>query len=80
MALARLWILSSATVFSSIDAQGRYAYGNQPAIAQWNLARLTKRYSPCCTPDQEKALELGQEALTTFPRTLPAPLDFGNAR
>jgi uncharacterized protein YdiU (UPF0061 family) len=30
------------TVFSSIDHGGRYAYGNQPAVAQWNLARLAE--------------------------------------
>jgi serine/tyrosine/threonine adenylyltransferase len=35
-----------ATVFSSIDHGGRYAYGNQPAIAQWNLARLAEAMLP----------------------------------
>ena len=35
-----------ATVFSSIDHGGRYAYGNQPAIAQWNLARLAEALLP----------------------------------
>ena len=35
-----------ATVFSSIDERGRYAYGNQPAIAQWNLARLAEALLP----------------------------------
>ena len=35
-----------ATVFSSIDHGGRYAYGNQPAVAHWNLARLAKTLPP----------------------------------
>ena len=35
-----------ATVFSSIDRQGRYAYGQQPAMAQWNLARLAEALLP----------------------------------
>ncbi|MBY0504216.1 MAG: YdiU family protein [Bryobacteraceae bacterium] len=34
------------TVFSSIDHQGRYAYGNQPLIARWNLARLAETLLP----------------------------------
>ncbi|SCK07002.1 YdiU family protein [Vogesella sp. LIG4] len=39
------------TVFSSIDNQGRYAYGNQPWIAQWNLARLAETLLPLIAPD-----------------------------
>ncbi|MFC3627239.1 YdiU family protein [Vogesella amnigena] len=39
------------TVFSSIDSQGRYAYGNQPWIAQWNLARLAEALLPLIAPD-----------------------------
>lgn len=56
-----------ATVFSSIDQQGRYAYANQPPIAQWNLARLTETLLPLLDSDPEKSLALGQEAITTFP-------------
>jgi uncharacterized protein YdiU (UPF0061 family) len=41
-----------ATVFSSIDRQGRYAYGNQPAIAQWNLARLAEALLPLIAGQQ----------------------------
>jgi uncharacterized protein YdiU (UPF0061 family) len=55
-----------ATVFSSIDAQGRYAYGNQPPIAQWNLARFTETLLPLLHPDAEQALELGQTLLSGF--------------
>ncbi|QIY77932.1 protein adenylyltransferase SelO [Chromobacterium violaceum] len=43
------------TVFSSIDHQGRYAYGNQPAIAQWNLARFAETLLPLISPDDPAA-------------------------
>ena len=44
------------TVFSSIDHRGRYAYGNQPAIAQWNLARLAETLLPLIDGDQTIAV------------------------
>lgn len=44
------------TVFSSIDHRGRYAYGNQPAIAQWNLARLADTLLPMIDADQASAV------------------------
>jgi uncharacterized protein YdiU (UPF0061 family) len=56
-----------ATVFSSIDRQGRYAYKNQPVIAQWNLARFTETLLPLLHPDPKTSLTLGQEALAAFP-------------
>ena len=46
-----------ATVFSSIDHGGRYAYGNQPAVAQWNLARLAEALLPLVDADLEEAVE-----------------------
>jgi serine/tyrosine/threonine adenylyltransferase len=55
-----------ATVFSSIDVQGRYAYGNQPSIAGWNLARFAETLLPLFHDDQEKAVELAQDALSDF--------------
>ncbi|GLJ79953.1 protein adenylyltransferase SelO [Microbacterium imperiale] len=55
-----------ATVFSSIDLQGRYAYGNQPYIAEWNLARLAEAMLPLFDDELERAVELAQEALATF--------------
>ena len=55
------------TVFSSIDHAGRYAYGNQPAIAQWNLARLAEALLPLLDPDQEKAVALATEVLGEYP-------------
>jgi uncharacterized protein YdiU (UPF0061 family) len=55
------------TVFSSIDRGGRYAYGNQPALAQWNLARFAEALLPLVDPDPEKAVALATEALGEFP-------------
>lgn len=56
-----------ATVFSSIDAQGRYAYANQPPVVQWNLARFAETLVPLVDPDQDEAVRLLTEALGTFP-------------
>jgi uncharacterized protein YdiU (UPF0061 family) len=55
-----------ATVFSSIDATGRYAFGNQPRIAQWNLARLAETLLPLMG-DDDAALARANAALSTFP-------------
>ena len=46
------------TVFSSIDRQGRYAYGNQPAILSWNLTRLAEPLVPLVDPVKDKAVEM----------------------
>jgi len=59
----------SASVFSSIDHRGRYAYGNQPTIAQWNLARLAEALLPLLHPDKERAVELANEAIHGFAAT-----------
>jgi len=56
-----------ATVFSSIDHGGRYAYGNQPGIAQWNLARLAEALLPLIEPDPDAAIAAATAALETFP-------------
>ena len=56
-----------ATVFSSIDAQGRYAYGNQPRIAHWNLVRLAETLLPLLGDSEEAAVASAQEALDAFP-------------
>ena len=56
-----------ATVFSSIDAGGRYAYGNQPPIAQWNLARLAEAMLPLFDRDVDRAVERATSALDRFP-------------
>jgi len=54
------------TVFSSIDQYGRYAYANQPGIAQWNLARLTECLLPLLSGIPEEALTQGREILGSF--------------
>ncbi len=56
-----------ATVFSSIDRAGRYAYGNQPNITQWNLARFAEALLPILGPDQEKAVAVATEVLDEYP-------------
>jgi serine/tyrosine/threonine adenylyltransferase len=55
-----------ATVFSSIDHRGRYAYGNQPAIMQWNLARLAETLLPVIDGNSEAAAEAATDVLTGF--------------
>jgi serine/tyrosine/threonine adenylyltransferase len=55
-----------STVFSSIDHGGRYAYANQPAIAQWNLARLAETLLPLIDADTDKAVSLATEVLESF--------------
>ena len=54
------------TVFSSIDQHGRYAYANQPHIAQWNLARLAEAILPQIDEEQEKAIEIAEDSLNGF--------------
>lgn len=56
------------TVFSSIDSYGRYAYGNQPNIAQWNLARFAETLFPLIHPNKEDAKKLIYAAIEDFPR------------
>jgi uncharacterized protein YdiU (UPF0061 family) len=54
------------TVFSSIDTGGRYAYGNQPEIALWNLARLAEAMLPLFDPDSEQAIARATASLDRF--------------
>jgi uncharacterized protein YdiU (UPF0061 family) len=56
-----------ATVFSSIDHGGRYAYRNQPPIAQWNLARLAEAMLSLLDVDVDTALDRARAALERFP-------------
>ncbi|WP_202708009.1 protein adenylyltransferase SelO [Sporosalibacterium faouarense] len=55
-----------ATVFSSIDTHGRYAYGNQPTIAAWNLARFAETLLPLLDGNQERAIEVAQKEIADF--------------
>ena len=61
-----------ATVFSSIDHGGRYAYGNQPVIAQWNLARLAETLLPLLDTERETALAAASDVLRSFPERYDA--------
>ncbi len=54
------------TVFSSIDRGGRYAYANQPGIAQWNLARFAETLLPLIDADTDQAVSLATEVLESF--------------
>jgi len=54
------------TVYSSIDVGGRYAYGNQPVVAEWNLARLAETLLPLLADDQDAAVALAVESLGRF--------------
>ena len=55
-----------ATVFSSIDLAGRYAYSSQPRIAAWNLARLAETLLPLLGSNQETAIESAKQAIASF--------------
>ncbi len=55
-----------ATVFSSIDTQGRYAYQNQPGIGAWNLARFAETLIPLIDDDEKKAVNVAQQSLREY--------------
>jgi uncharacterized protein YdiU (UPF0061 family) len=55
-----------ATVFSSIDVHGRYAYGNQPNIGLWNLSRFAETLLPLLHVNQDAAVALAQDTITGF--------------
>ncbi|WP_121612374.1 protein adenylyltransferase SelO [Mesobacillus foraminis] len=56
-----------ATVFSSIDTQGRYAYGNQPPIGGWNLARFAESLLALLHEDEDEAVKMAQDAISEYP-------------
>jgi serine/tyrosine/threonine adenylyltransferase len=63
---AFLDVFDPATVYSSIDESGRYAYANQPVIAEWNLARLAEALLPLFHDEQEQAIALAMDTLGEF--------------
>jgi serine/tyrosine/threonine adenylyltransferase len=69
-----------AMVFSSIDEQGRYAYGNQPRIALWNLTRLAECLLPLFSEAQDKAIEEAQALLGDFIETFDTAYQAGLRR
>jgi len=60
--------------FSSIDRQGRYAFGNQGPIGHWNLTRFAETLLPLLDNDQEKAVTVAETALAEFPALYQAAL------
>lgn len=56
------------TVFSSIDSMGRYAYGQQPRIGHWNLARFAETLLPLLHDEQERAIAVAEESLEVYVR------------
>ncbi len=56
-----------ATVFSSIDQHGRYAFGNQPDIARWNLTRLAEALLPLLSEDTDQAVAMATAVIAAFP-------------
>ena len=69
-----------AAVFSSIDGAGRYAYGNQPHAAAWNLARFAETLLPLIAPLAERAVELASEVISTFSASFTEALLSGMRR
>ena len=70
-----------ATVFSSIDHMGRYAFGNQPPIARWNLARFAETLVPLIDPDnEERAINLATDVIAEFMPIYKAAHHGGMAR
>lgn len=55
-----------AALYSSIDTQGRYAYGNQPVVAEWNLARLAEALLPLLAESQDEGVEVATASLAGF--------------
>jgi len=69
-----------AKVFSSIDQGGRYAYGAQPRIAQWNLARLAETLLPLLSDEEDKAVEMAEGSIRRFAPRFVERLDAGLRR
>ncbi len=61
-----------ATVFSSIDHAGRYAYGNQPRVAGWDLARFAEALLPLLAAEPEAAVAAATAVVETFPARFDA--------
>ncbi len=67
-------------VFSAIDSQGRYAYGNQPAIGGWNLTRLAECLLPLLSEDEDAAIAEATEALAAYGPTFEGAYQAGFRR
>ena len=71
---------NASAVFSSIDRHGRYAYGNQPRIAVWNLSRLAETLLPLLSPADDVAVTIAEEALGRFATIYQTALERGYLR
>ena len=69
-----------AAVFSSIDHHGRYAFGNQPTIARWNLARLAEALLPLFHDDAQESVTRAMEVIDAFPGWFAEALLAGHRR
>jgi uncharacterized protein YdiU (UPF0061 family) len=67
-------------VYSSIDTGGRYAYGNQPPVVEWNLARLAEALLPLLADDEDEAVALAVDALAAFRPQYDAAFSAGMRR
>ena len=67
-------------VYSSIDNLGRYAYGNQPRVAQWNLTHLAETLLPLLAEDKDDAVKEAQEAIDAFPNVFETTYAAGLSR
>src|SRR5690606_351457 len=65
------------TVYSSIDHGGRYAYGNQPRIAQWNLARFAETLLPLIDENPQNAAALAMRVIEAFPGRFELAVETG---
>ncbi|MEJ2612842.1 MAG: YdiU family protein [Candidatus Thiodiazotropha sp.] len=63
---AMMGIYNPETVFSSIDKQGRYSYGNQPAMAHWNMARFAEAILPLIDTNEARAIDIAGSQIETF--------------
>jgi len=68
-----------STVFSSIDQTGRYAFANQPAIANWNLVRFAETLLPILGETQEAAIAAAQDRIDAYPAVFQAAITDGYA-
>jgi uncharacterized protein YdiU (UPF0061 family) len=66
-----------AAVYSSVDVGGRYAYRNQPVVAEWNLARFAETLLPLLADDQDAAVAIAVESLGGFRRRYSAAWSAG---
>ncbi|MEM8539447.1 MAG: YdiU family protein [Pseudomonadota bacterium] len=70
-------VFNPRTVFSAIDQSGRYAYGNQPSIGQWNLSVLAQSLLPILDDDEAKAVEHAKAALDVYPSAFQSAYEKG---